>query len=284
MGWLKKTVDSFTGGKQAAKASREAAALQAQSADKAIASQKESRDIARSDLQPFREAGQNALGGLTSLVSDPNSQKSFIENNPFFDTLANQASSTLFANQAAKGKVGSGGTAEALQNSLFLLGNDLLNQNISQRQNLSNLGANAASGQANISQNTGSNVSNLLTQKGNAQAAGVVGARNAINKGRQGLIDMGWELFMSKQGTKKGTNGGSDSGSLGTLMACDKRLKTDIKEVGKLNNGLPVYIFKYKGSDQMHMNVMAQDVEKYNPDAVIEIDNVKYVKIEEACH
>ena len=50
----------------------------------------------------------------------------------------------------------------------------------------------------------------------------------------------------------------------------DERLKTDIEHVGYLNNGLPVYCYRYKAGGPMHIGVMAQDVEKVNPDAVME--------------
>lgn len=52
----------------------------------------------------------------------------------------------------------------------------------------------------------------------------------------------------------------------------DRRLKDDVERIGILYNGLPVYKFTYKHdpSDRIHVGVMAQDVEKSNPDAVIE--------------
>jgi hypothetical protein len=48
----------------------------------------------------------------------------------------------------------------------------------------------------------------------------------------------------------------------------DERLKTDKKKVGKTNEGLPIYTYKYKGSPTTQMGVMAQDVEKKTPSAV----------------
>lgn len=48
----------------------------------------------------------------------------------------------------------------------------------------------------------------------------------------------------------------------------DKRLKTDIKKVGKTEKGLPIYTYKMKGSPKTQMGVMAQDVEKEQPDAL----------------
>ena len=305
---VKKTIDSFTGGKQAAKAARQAAEVQERAGERAITSQEETRDIARRDLDPFRRAGlsvldqpggfstsgfvpgegaqpQGARPGLQSLITDPNAQRQFIENNPFFDALAQRSTDTLLANQAAKGKVGSGGTAEALQNSLVLLGSDLLNQNIQQRQNLLTLGQNAAAGQATSALQTGANIGNLMTGIGNVQAAGIVGARNAINQGRGGLIDFATGLFGQKTNFSGRNTGGGGAGgganaqtaaSLATAL-CDERAKENIEQVGIATNGLPLYRFNYKGDNVKHINFMAQDVEKVYPDAVIEKNGFKYI-------
>lgn len=49
----------------------------------------------------------------------------------------------------------------------------------------------------------------------------------------------------------------------------DRRAKTDIKKVGELDNGQPVYKYRYKGSGLMELGLMAQDVEKDIPEAVV---------------
>lgn len=48
----------------------------------------------------------------------------------------------------------------------------------------------------------------------------------------------------------------------------DARLKTDIKRVGRADNGLPIYVYRYKGSPVRELGFMAQDVERVRPDAV----------------
>jgi hypothetical protein len=55
-----------------------------------------------------------------------------------------------------------------------------------------------------------------------------------------------------------------------TSFWSDRRLKHDIKRIGKTDDGLPIYSFKYKGDDseQTHVGFMADEVEKVNPDAV----------------
>lgn len=48
----------------------------------------------------------------------------------------------------------------------------------------------------------------------------------------------------------------------------DRRLKTNIRRVGKLANGLAVYLFRYLGGDTIQIGVMAQDVAALRPEAV----------------
>lgn len=56
----------------------------------------------------------------------------------------------------------------------------------------------------------------------------------------------------------------------GGMKYSDRRLKEDIDKVGKLDNGLPLYSYRYKGADgPKEIGVMAQDVEKKNPHAVV---------------
>jgi len=77
-------------------------------------------------------------------------------------------------------------------------------------------------------------------------------------------------------------NGGS-SGAAGGLMQgagsilsalaiggvlSDRRLKTDIKRVGELKDGTPIYRYRYKGTPNYHIGVMADEVERKYPEAV----------------
>lgn len=66
----------------------------------------------------------------------------------------------------------------------------------------------------------------------------------------------------------------STLGSLALAAAMffsDKRLKEDIKRVGKTDEGLPVYTYRFKGDPRTQMGVMAQDVEKVKPEAVFSL-------------
>lgn len=160
-------------------AAKSASAQQAQGVSDAIKAQQAATQQVRADVAPFVQAGTTTAPLLTSLVNDPNAQLNFIQNNPFYASLAEDAKRKLLATEATKGKLGSGGTAKALQESLLLLGSDLLNRDITNKQNLASLGANAASGQGTLTQSGASNITGLTTDLGRVQSAGTMGAYNA---------------------------------------------------------------------------------------------------------
>ena len=61
----------------------------------------------------------------------------------------------------------------------------------------------------------------------------------------------------------------SASSALGGLFALsDRRMKTDIREVGATFDGLPIYSFRYRSGGPVQIGLMAQDVEKVRPEAV----------------
>jgi hypothetical protein len=70
----------------------------------------------------------------------------------------------------------------------------------------------------------------------------------------------------------------------GIFAKSDRRLKQDIKRVGTLDNGIPIYIYKWKQRpwDKYEMGVLADEVEKIHPDAVLKFKNVRYVNYERA--
>ena len=69
---------------------------------------------------------------------------------------------------------------------------------------------------------------------------------------------------------------------LKTFISSDRRLKEDISPVGMLFDGTPVYGYRYKGAPAYHIGLMAQDVEKTTPNAVIDINGYKAVDYQAA--
>lgn len=77
---------------------------------------------------------------------------------------------------------------------------------------------------------------------------------------------------------------GSYIGGALALMAMfsDKRVKEGIEPIGKSFDGQTIYKFRYKGSPQTHIGMLAQEVEKKHPDAVGSIGGIKTVNYDEA--
>lgn len=83
------------------------------------------------------------------------------------------------------------------------------------------------------------------------------------------------QLGLGAAGTLAGagqtsTSKGSSNGGIIPGLFSDRRLKTDITEVGRLHNGLPVYAYRYIDGGPMQIGLMADEVEQLHPDAVAE--------------
>lgn len=121
-----------------------------------------------------------------------------------------------------------------------------------------------------------------------AQAAGLQGAQAVIGAGtlgqqtQQALDTAKYQQFLQERGypfqvaqflanIAEGTgalSGSTTTTTQPTSFFSDERLKHDIKKIGKTNDGLPIYSFKYNGDDRTQIGLMAQDVEKKRPEAV----------------
>jgi hypothetical protein len=68
------------------------------------------------------------------------------------------------------------------------------------------------------------------------------------------------------------------AGQIGGLIGAfsDERLKDNIKPIGTWN-GFTVYEFTFKGNNNKHIGLMAQDVEKTRPDAIMEVHGMKAI-------
>ena len=72
-------------------------------------------------------------------------------------------------------------------------------------------------------------------------------------------------------------------GGAAMFALSDRRSKTDIEKIGKLDSGLNLYKFKYIGSDIQQIGVMSDEVREIFPDAVVVgedgFDRVDYSKL-----
>lgn len=86
-------------------------------------------------------------------------------------------------------------------------------------------------------------------------------------------------LDTSQTGLPVTPNGGNItvtwSGS-GIFTISDRKTKENVKRVGEIGPA-EIYTFNYRGDKQRHVGMMAQDVERFAPAAVAEIDGCKRV-------
>ncbi len=147
---------------------------------------------------------------------------------------------------------------------------------------LVNTGENAAAQTGNAGSAAASSVSNALTSGANAQAntlmTGAQGqsqafqnAGTATASGYAGAANNIGSLLNNSAITGALNNygiGSVTSTPMNSYFTSDRRLKRDIRKIGKTESGLAIYSYKFKDSPRVHIGVMAQDVEKIAPDAV----------------
>ncbi|SFM62567.1 tail fiber domain-containing protein [Methylobacterium pseudosasicola] len=81
----------------------------------------------------------------------------------------------------------------------------------------------------------------------------------------QSILGLGTSLLGLGTGAGNSTLGGT---LLGGLFGSDERLKEDIRPVGELHDGQPVYAYRYKGDPRTQIGLLAHEVAEKNPDAV----------------
>lgn len=207
-------------------------------------------------LSSAQNLGTNAATTLNSLSAGP------------YNTGAN------IANNAVSGLT----SATNLGNTQYALPEQMLNS----LQSYMQLGQ-SASGMSGTLGQTG------INQLGQTVGGGLagLGAINSLTGG--GLTSAGSSMLGLGSGAGAAASGlipaaGSivDAGSAGAglgmdimsaapaaAMSSDRRLKTDIKRVGTLDNGLSVYLYRLRGDPVARIGLMADEVEKVHPGAVV---------------
>lgn len=214
---------------------------------------KEGRDQLERLNQPYLELGQRSIGSYENLL-DPNARYSSVMSNPFLTGALDATARRVGAGAAAQGKLNSGGMTNALFGENFNLLNNLGQQELQNYYQPTVMGQNAANFQ-------GTNSANLLGQGGNALAAGGVGAANAYSQGASNIAGIG--------------------GMLASLFSfSDERLKDDMTPIGKDENGLTVYSFRYKQPENpLLVGYSAQEVAEKDPENAIVDPESGYLKV-----
>jgi hypothetical protein len=238
-------------------AAEKAAAEQERAGQEAMSIQERTSAQIRGDLAPFREGGAAALPLLSGAINDPSSR---VLNNPFFQTMAADQEQRLLASAAARGKVGSGGTGDDLQRNLLLLGNQFAQQDITNLQNLTNTGSNAAAQTGSFLQQGATAQGGILGNIANANAAATVAGANAEADARNSLITAGATIF------------------------CDIRLKDNVK-FSHVENGIRMYNWSWTDEaldvvgNQSTTGPIAQELKKSHPELVTMDEETGFYKV-----
>ncbi|PHQ82897.1 MAG: hypothetical protein COB69_00165 [Phycisphaera sp.] len=252
-----------------------------QGSDAFDARSREGLALLREQLDPFASAfGQEQIAGLTGLATDPTQQLDFLQGNPLFAALRDQAREATFNTQSAAGDLGGINTDAILQNRFLTLGNDLINQQINRQlpllQGAQSAAGTIGTGSADIFQRIAQNRASALADAGGARALGVqqsaearaqadldaaqarttgaIGAANASAAGAQNVVDTGFQLA-------------------GLLGFSDERFKTNIQKIGE-KGGVNVYTWDWNdkaesaGLKGRGVGHIAQQVEKIYPELV----------------
>jgi hypothetical protein len=167
------------GGIMQARAASKASSAQERAANQDIAFQKETRDLIRRDLKAYREGGLNAFNMYNNEVTGTGPTQ--FQKTQDYNFGLNEGINTVQAGAAARGGLFSG----AAMKDLNTFGQDYASTRregwLNRLGGLADTGLSAAQMSGNASTNAAAGVSNALSNRGNAQAAGAIGVGNAFN-------------------------------------------------------------------------------------------------------
>lgn len=210
---------------------------------------------------------------------------------PGYQFAVQQGDNAINAQSAATGMNGSGNQALALSKFNQGLASQNYNNYVGQLQPFLGASNAAASGIGNIDTGLGNQ---LAGQYGNLAGldwqtqTGIGNANANADLAKNTASGNFWNLLGSigSMGTSGGgTLGGNLMSGLGSAalgIFSDARLKENIEPVGELYDGTNIYRYNYKGDRIPRIGVMAQEVERTRPDAVVDIAGYKAVRYDKA--
>lgn len=184
------------GANQAAGSAADAAAIQKQASDAALAEQRRQFDLGQAAQMPWRTAGETALGEQTNLMGlgpqGAEGQLASLMKSPGYEFRLGEGQKALERSAAARGGLFGGATGKALTQYGQDYATGEYGNRLSQLSSMSGQGQAAASRMAGQGTQYAGNVSNLLTGMGNAGAAssiaqgaakqsGILGAGQALS-------------------------------------------------------------------------------------------------------
>lgn len=240
-------------------------------------------------LAPYTTNYSQAQQGTTSLAdalglnggpAGAKAAATAYASNPAYNFQLQQGSQNVLRNAAQTGTTASGATLNALQQQGQGLANQTYQQYIQNLNPYLGQSSTAAAGIAGVNTGLGTSLNqnqNSLASLGWQYGTGTGNAQANAQLAQNGANNNIWSAI---SGGVSGAAQAAPSIISGlTSLFSDERLKEDIKEVGELRDGQPVYSYRYIWDDpaMTRIGLMAQDVEKINPDAVTEVGGFKAV-------
>lgn len=237
--------------RRAKEASRLSEQEQLTASEQAIAETQRATAEAQGFLSPFGDIGISGVE-QAGFLTDPNAQFDFLQNNPLFQLQLDNLNQQTGRSSASRGRLSAGDTFQEITNNALLASQPLIESHKQSIGDILNLGTGVARAQANTSLGLGSDVSNLIQNRGNILAGGIAG-RNQIQAqttaNQNQLASQAFSLFS------------------------DPKLKENRKLIGK-SNGFNVWswdwnkLAKKLGLTGSSTGVMADEVLKITPEAI----------------
>jgi hypothetical protein len=183
---------SLAGGYLTGQAAKDAANIQAQSAQNALALQREQFEYQKGLLEPYRKAGESALGrlsGVMGLDGQPAQPQQLLDMDPGYAFRLGEGMKALERVQAARGKMLSGGAIKAGQRYAQDFASGEYGNAYNRLANIAGLGQTVGDQLGSAAQLFGRTAGETMFQGANALAAGRVGRTSGYMGGVGGAVD-----------------------------------------------------------------------------------------------
>jgi hypothetical protein len=221
-------VGAYAASSNTAGAAKDAANAQLSAAQQADQTQLAMYNQTRADQTPWRNAGGQAIGALsswyglptvnadgTTTAANPNAgadDMKLIQSLPGYQFNLQQGEQSTQRDLAAKGLLGSGAAAKALTQYGQGYAQNASNSYLNGLQSLSGIGQTAATNTGQAGMNAANQIGSNQIYAGNAQASGYANQANAVNQGLSGLSG----IFGNYAQQQQYGNQGSGYGQPGT--------------------------------------------------------------------
>lgn len=231
-------------------------------------------------LQPFltnysnANVGVDQLKNLLGLNGQAGSDAAMqtLQNTPGYQFQLQQGNNSINAAAAANGTLASGKQLIDLSNYNQGLAGTTYQNAVNNLMPFLSASQGAAGGIGSLYSGLGSSLANQYGSLANLNYTASTGIGNANANA----------TLAQNQANQNQWNALTGIGSAALSIFSDERLKEFIEPVGELYDGTGIYRYHYKGDPVPRIGVMAQEVEKVNPDAVIDIGGFKAVRYDKA--